>query len=275
MPETPYSILDNQLSQLQEYYKDQQNKLAEQRPSQEDWNKTIAGMQSDYDAHKFKIDTLRGQLDSIKKNVSDPNLANEASWRLVVPQEQAAGMFPNPEKAEPRGRFTPGEFETYKKQFKTDIAGAEDKPLFGRNTIDPTKLKQAYFSAREAYGYDNQMNSDEKKAFDMAWDSSVNSSGKKFSTAWTDLKKNDPDVFSSRTYGNRMLNVAAKKVSPLAASIQETKPVKSEPSKDFLGRAPWDKATKSIPEPKTQAEYNALPSGTEYRDTDGKMKRKK
>jgi len=225
MPDTPYSVLDNQLSQLQEYYKDQQNKLTAQRPDQEQWNKTIAGMQSDYDAHAFKINSLRGQLDSIKKNVTDPNLANEAMWRLVVPPEQAAGMFPNPEKAEPRGRLTPSEFKTYKDEFVAKIKSVEDKPFWGRNTLDPNKLKQAYFDSREAFGYDNQMNTDEKKAFDMAWDSGIRKSGKKFNTMWSDLMKNDPDVFSSRTYGNRMLNVAAKKVSPLAASIQETKPV--------------------------------------------------
>jgi hypothetical protein len=274
MPETPYSILDNQLTQLQQYYKDQQNKLADQRPDQEQWNRTIASLQSDYDAHVFKINSLRGQLDGIKKNVSDPNLANEAMWRLVVPPEQAAAMFPT-SKAEPRGRFTPGEFKTYKDEFVAKIKSVEDKPFWGRNTLDPNKLKQTYFDSRDAYGYDNQMNTDEKKSFDMAWDAGIRKSGDKFNATWSDLLKNDPDVFSSRTYGNRMLNVAAKKVSPLAASVQATKPAVKQPGKDFLGRAPWDKTTKPAPEPKTQTEYNAMPSGTEYRDTDGKMKRKK
>lgn len=228
MPDTPYSILDNQLSQLQEYYKDQQNKLADQRPDQEQWNRTIAGLQSDYDAHAFKINSLRSQLDGIKKNVSDPNLANEAMWRLVTPPEQAAAMFPN-QKAEPRGRFTPGEFKTYKDEFVLGIKTAEDKPFWGRNTVDPEKLKQRYFDSRETYGYDDQMNSSEKKAFDMAWDSAIKKSGDKFSNVWSDLMKNDPDVFSSRTYGNRMLNVAAKKVSPLAASVQASKPTDTKP----------------------------------------------
>jgi len=99
--DTPYTILDKQLKSLQDYYKDQQNKLAAQQPSQEEWNSAIANMQSEFDAHKFKLDSLNTQLKNIEATVKDPALANQAMWRLVLPPEHAAAMFPKSEKTEP------------------------------------------------------------------------------------------------------------------------------------------------------------------------------
>ncbi len=224
MSDTPYDVLNNNMTQLKQYYRSQVEELKRRRPSKEQWNSTIAGWKSDFGQQKFRIDSLRTQLDDIQSTVKDQTLANEAMWRLVVPPEQAAAMFPKPVtvKEEPRGRFTPGEFKTYKDEFARQIGTAVKGGLWGFSTdVDTDKLKELYFSNREVLGYDNQMNTDEKKAFDRAWDVGALQAGKKFNAAWINSKNTDPDLFASRTYDNRMLDVAAKKVSPLAASIRK------------------------------------------------------
>lgn len=227
----PYAIVKQNLHDLQGYYKNREDELRSYKLDPEAHNEAIAGLQEEYDQAKFKITSLKSQLDDIKRGVGagqiDSILGQEAMIRLVVPQETADAMFPKQQK-EQRGRFTPGEFKAYTEDFKNMAESAIAKPWLSRNYAEPDKLKEQYFAARAKYGYDTDMNVTERKAFDLAWDNAIGSD-KKLTKAWKKLKDEDPDLFTSRTYDDRLLNIAARKingqsVSPLAASIQGQTP---------------------------------------------------
>ncbi len=102
---SPYSVVDQQLTTLRDRFAEQAKRLRDTGMPPEQHNKILAGMQADYDEKKYKIMDLRGQLDGIQKSITDgsvdPDLGKEAMWRLVLPPEHAAAMFPKQEK----GRF--------------------------------------------------------------------------------------------------------------------------------------------------------------------------
>lgn len=75
-------------------------------------------------------------------------------------------------------------------------------------------------------------------------------------------------VMPSDTNISRMMELA------LGEEIEEIKPTEPVKVKEEVGEKA-EKEIKEIAEPKTQAEYDALPSGTIYIDTDGTRRRKK
>jgi len=220
---SPYQVLDQQFNSLRRFTQDQLDKLDARNLPEEQYNQIMAGMQADYDQQKFKISNMRSQLDTIRQDRTiAPELKNEAMWRMVLPPEHAAAMFPK-QVAEPRGRMTPGEAVAYKKSFKEAIKPAYSAPYFGSNLYDSEKLKEIYFAERDKAGYGDQMNAAEQRGFDAAWDELLDSSkaGKK---AWN---PDDPDILSSRTYDQRLLNIAAgkmtgKRVSPFAQGMSKS-----------------------------------------------------
>jgi hypothetical protein len=80
------------------------------------------------------------------------------------------------------------------------------------------------------------------------------------SEAYATMKQRNPDLFTS--------NAPAVPFNPDTSPDARTGP-------SSRGRRPSNPQGASIPTPKTQAEYDALPSGTVYIDTDGVTKRKR
>lgn len=230
----PYKIFNKNQKELKEHYKRREKTLKSYGLSEEAHNNAIAQMQQEYDEGKLRFTTTRSQLDDIRQGMAsgqiDPANGQQAMMQLVAPQGTVEAMFPKPQKqpTEPRGRFTPSEFKSYVKEFgeaaKSTIVNPWGWGAGSRKHSDPDQLKEQYFGVRAKYAYDTDMNTSEKKAFDLAWDQAL--SGSKYTTkAWKQLKNNDPDIFMSRTYDARLLDIASRKaqgqpISPMAKALK-------------------------------------------------------
>ena len=223
----PRKIVSDRLGSLRADFKQRADTLKASGLDAGVHNRILAGWQDEYDQAKAELTGATSQLDLIQQQIGAGGMTQEAgreaAIRMIVPRETADLMFPSV-RAEPRGRFTPSEFGSYVKEFQGRIESAVTKPWLARNYADPDMLKEQYFSARAAFAYDTDMNTDEQKGFDLAWDRAV-SGNKLATTAWKKAMKEDPDLFTSRTYDARLLNIAAEKargpVSPLARSVSK------------------------------------------------------
>ena len=293
----PFTILDKNQNELKNYYRRREKILKGYGLSQEAHNNAIAQMQQEYDESKFKFTSTRLQLDDIKRGMAsgqiDPDNGVKAMMQLVSPQGTVAAMFPKPERqlAEQRGRFTPSEFKSYVKEF-AEVAESTIVNPWGwgkgsRKYSDPEQLKEQYFGVRAKYGYDTDMNTTEKKAFDLAWDQALSGSKHTIKT-WKQLKENDPDVFMSRTYDARLLNIAARKaqgqsISPMAKALKPKVPLRIKlQAMSPMGAALLYKelaakrktAVNRLPTISTDADYDKLPSGTQFTDPQGNVRTK-
>jgi len=294
----PYKIADRNLKNLGDYYENKVNTLKGYKLPPNFFNQALAKIQEEYDGTKFEMVSSRLQLDDIKQGIAsgqiDPMAGQQAMMELVAPQGTVEAMFPKPERqqTEPRGRFTPSEFNSYVKEFGEVAKSTMVKPWLGKNYADPDKLKEQYFGVRAKYAYDTDMNTSEKKSFDLAWDQALSGS-KHTIKVWKQLKETDPDVFMSRTYDTRLLDIVAAKAKgqPISPMAKALKPKVSLGTKIGLGVSSlsplgghmarrWmskkrEGLTNELPTPKTKAEYDSLPSGAQYIGTDGQMRAKK
>jgi hypothetical protein len=290
----PFTVLDKNQNELKEYYRRREKTLKGYGLSQKAHNNAIAQMQQEYDEGKLKFTSTRLQLDDIKQGVASGQIdainGQKAMMQLVAPQGTVAAMFPK-QPTEQRGRFTPGEFKSYVKEFgeaaKSTIVNPWGWGKTQRKYSDPEQLKEQYFGVRAKYGYDTDMNITEKKAFDLAWDQALSGS-KHTIKAWKQLKETDPDVFMSRTYDARLLNIAAARakgqpISPMAKAlkpklsirqkIQAMSPVGAALlSREFAAKR--QAATQRLPSVATDADYDKLPSGAQFTDPQGNVRTK-
>lgn len=218
MPDTPYSILDNQFNQLRRYYTDKEQKLRIRRLPKAQHNAELAGMQSAYDAQKFKISSMRSQLNNIRRSGTDPTLIDEAMWKLVAP-EQAAIRFPTKRIPTERVPISPtalGRHEEMMAEFAEAAPSVGE--FFTREKFEPRSqvdLVKQYVGWREAIGYANYTPGQQRQ-LDIQWDDVMKGRPK---YEWDPAS---PQIKALRTYGGRITSIAAKKVSPLAASIQKS-----------------------------------------------------
>ena len=290
----PFTVLDKNQNELKEYYKRREKTLKGYGLSQEAHNNAIAQMQQEYDESKFKFTSTRLQLDDIKQGMAsgqiDPANGQKAMMQLVAPQGTVAAMFPK-QPTEQRGRFTPSEFKSYVKEFgeaaKSTIVNPWGWGKGSRKYSDPEQLKEQYFGARAKYGYDTDMNITEKKAFDLAWDQALSGS-KHTIKPWKQLKENDPDVFMSRTYDAKLLDIAAARakgqpISPMAKALKPKLSIRQKIqmfspvgaallSKEFAAKR--KAAARKLPTISTDADYDKLPSGTQFTDPQGNVRTK-
>lgn len=220
MPDTPYSILDNQQRQLQDFYESQEQQLRMRRLPKARHNAEIANMQSGYEAQKFRITSMRTQLDNIRESDIDPTLRDEAMWKLVVPPEHAAAMFPTVKKPTERVPISPPGLVSHKELIQQFAEAAEPvKEWFTREKLEPRtqeNLIKQYVGWRETIGYTNYTPGQQRQ-LDIQWDDLMADRPK---YKW-DPKS--PNIRALRTYGGRITGIAAKKISPLAKSIQTSK----------------------------------------------------
>lgn len=247
MANTPYSILDNQLTQLRSYYEDRERKLRIQQLPKARHNAVVSNMQAEYDANKFKIQSLRSQLDDVRRSNADPALANEAMWRLVVPEEHAAAMFPGPIK-EPTERvpISPSGLISHKGTMEQFAKGAKEEPgwEWGPPKRKQENLEHQYVVWREAMGYNNYTPGQQRQ-LDFQWDTLM---GEHKEYEWDPAS---PGIKTLRTYGGRLTGVAAKKISPLAKSIEKSKPFLTEQRKWRLGKFTHPLRAGPMPESRT------------------------
>jgi hypothetical protein len=247
--ESPFGVIDQQAGTLKQRFGEQFKRLQSQNLPPEQHNKILAGMQADYDAEKYKLSDIRTQLDgiqsAIESGVVDPALGQQTQWKLAAPH--MAGAF-RPPAQEPRGRMTPGEMTAFGKKFTESRDRAYVAPWMGKNYYDSEKLKQEYLTNRATYGYDDQMNTSEKQAFDIQWDA-VMAAKPAADKVWKNLLANDPDLMTSRPYGSQLLGVAGqkvtgKRVSPFAQGVNapaETKTLDKATAAALLQEAGGDK----------------------------------
>lgn len=297
----PYRTFDKNLSELKKHFKHREKTLKGYGLPEGAHNKAVGQIQQEYDEARLKFTTTRLQLDDIKQGMAsgqiDPINGQQAMMQLVAPQGTVEAMFPK-QQTEQRGRFTPSEFKSYVKEFgeaaKATIVNPWGWGKESRKHSDPEQLKEQYFGVRAKYAYDTDMNTSEKKAFDLAWDQAL--SGSKYTVkAWKQLKENDPDVFMSRTYDARLLDIAARKaqgqpISPMARSLQKQKPRVSLGKKIAIGALGvnplvgagarrWmtgkrEALANRLPSVSTDADYDKLPSGAQFTDPDGNVRTK-
>lgn len=228
----PYSILDRNLKQFQNKIRNKEKTLREYyKVSPDEFSKYVANFQKEYDAYKSKIISTRLQLDDLKFGIDtgkiDPVAGEQAMMQLVLPEEIYKTLYPK-QQAQQRGRFTPNEYNSYLEAFTKSVESAIVNPWgwskSKREHADPEKLKEQYEADRVRYGY-NDLNVDEKKAFDLAWDEAALGNNKAGSV-WKNIVKNDPELMMSRTYDARLLELAKKKatgqpISPIAKALQK------------------------------------------------------
>lgn len=299
MPNTqqlnPYSILDNNLTALQGYYRNKIKTLQGYNLNPDQYNQIIMGWQEEYDTRKFKIISARLQLDDIKLGMDagkiDPMAGEQAMMGLVLPEDTYNAMYPK-QQTQQRGRFTPNEYNSYVKEFTDAIGSTVVKPWTKRNYADPEQLKEQYFAARTKYGYDSDMNIAEKQAFDLAWDQAA-SNDKKTLDAWKNVVKNDPEVMMSRTYDARLLEIAKKKatgqpISPMAKALQKkpsklatagvamagASPLFGTALRSYLSKKAEKIKQQSMPRVTSDEDYDKLESGTQYIDPNGNVRTK-
>lgn len=252
MPDiNPFTILDRNQNELKEQYKHRERTLRSYNLPQKTHNNIVAQMQQGWDESKFKFTSTRRQLDDIKRDMAfgriDHLSGQKAMMQLVVPQERGEAMFRKPERqlAIRRGRFSPQQLETFGEIFVEVNKNAIVDPWgffrkSKRKYADPEKLKENYFMLREGDGYD-VMDTEQQKQYDRRYDMSVNKDPR-MRKVWAQMvgrgKNSDPDIRMARTYGARLLNIAAGKtrgqsISPFAGAFQ--KPKTQPPVNDPLG----------------------------------------
>ncbi len=290
----PFTVLNKNQNELKEYYKRREKTLKGYGLSQKAHNNAIVQMQQEYDEGKLKFTSTRLQLDDIKQGMAsgqiDPDNGVKAMMQLVAPPGTVEAMFPK-QPTKQRGRFTPSEFKSYVKEFgeaaESTIVNPWGWGKGSRKYSDPEQLKEQYFGVRAKYAYDTDMNTSEKKAFDLAWDQALSGS-KHTIKAWKQLKENDPDVFMSRTYDARLLNIAARKaqgqpISPMAKALKSKVPLRMKlQAMSPVGAALLYKelaakrkaAANRLPSVSTDADYDKLPSGTQFIDPQGNVRTK-
>ena len=223
MPDTPYSILDNQKQQLWAYYENKEQQLRARRLPRAQHSAAIAAMQSEYDAKKFRIQSMRNQLDEVNKLVPDPTARNEAMWKLVLPQETSAAMFQTERAPTERAPLSPQQLKTQLGVMEKFAEAAPPvKEYWTGVKQEPRKqedLIAQYKTYREAMGYNN-FTPGQQQQLDYQWDSLMR---KRLKYKWN---PKDVKIKALRPYGSRLAEIAGKKISPFAKSIKVSKPSK-------------------------------------------------
>jgi hypothetical protein len=230
---TPYGVVDTQLENLWQEFNNQARNLRNSGLTAVQYNRTLTNMQADYDERKSRILGLRNQLDAIKRNVEDDiidsKLGNEAMWRLVLPPEHAAAMFPRPVAVErERVPLSPSALESHGALMEAIAAetpetqrGWKWEPLTGFRWGFPTRTFEnmliQYDKWRDQIGYDN-FTLGQQKQLDIKWDA-VMKIHKEY-----EWNSTDPRIKARRTYGQQLLNATSKKIpggqkTPFAQAI--------------------------------------------------------
>ncbi len=208
--EDPYAILQGQFKQaggaMTSDFSKRRNDLQRMTLSDQDYGNRSKQLDSEYESvrqdMRSKMKLAEGQLNSLKQMVDSgrisPEAGYEAMMRMVVPQEQAAAMFPRGGSVDrPLGVGT-----LMGKSLSTSIsefAGrAKDTPAYewGHPRKSKESLLGQYNQWRQQLGYD-QLNPVQQNQLDMQWDIYMKND-EAFDKWWTDKKKRQSPVVEVR-----------------------------------------------------------------------------
>ncbi len=285
----PDSIMRRRLDALKAHYKNKQSVLKGYKLSPKQHNSIVKRMQDEYDEQKFGMIAARLQVEDIKRGVAagdiEQGAGEEAMLRLILPKEHVNALYPK--EGTERTPLSPSALGGHEKMQEEFVGAAEKQDPhwwlpggFERRTQEAT-MRQ-YLGWREAAGYDN-FTPGQQRQLDIQWDDTIAGKGQ---YEWDPAS---PEIKSLRTYGNRLSRAIGPKISPLAKSVQTAKPktsfgatVRGAFATQIPGAA-WahSKLTEQRKEPQgefprvaTDADYEALPSGTVFLTPDGRKKRK-
>jgi hypothetical protein len=292
----PYAVYNKGLKELNEHYKRREANLKGYGLSQEAHSKAVRQIRQEYDGIRFKFTTTKLQLDDIKQGMASGRInainGQKAMIQLVSPQGTVEAMFPKPQRQPTvrHGRFSPQQLKTFGENFvevnKNAIVNPWGWGKSQRKYADPKKLEENYFMFRYEDAYDD-MTIFQKKQYDKRYDNSMNVNpliGK----VWRQMvgRGGDPEIRMARTYGARLLDIAAKKaqgVSPFAKALkpkmslrmklQAMSPVGAALlSREFAAKR--QVAAQRLPTVSTDADYDKLPSGAQFTDPQGNVRTK-
>ncbi len=284
----PDSIMRRRLEALKAHYKNKQSVLKGYKLSPKQHNSIVKNMQNEYDEQKFGMIAARLQVEDIKRGVAagdiEQGAGEEAMLRLILPKEHVNALFPKEGKE--RTPLSPPALKGHlEKQEEFAEAAPSTGQFFTGQANEPRTqedLVRQYIHWREQFGYDN-FTPGQQRQLDIQWDNLM------FDRPKYEWKPDSPEIKSLRTYGNRLSRAIGPKISPFAKSVKTAKPkttfgatvrgafATQIPGAEFIYNklAGQKKEPQGgLPTPRTEAEYNALPSGTEYIGTDGQRKTK-
>ena len=261
-------------------------------PDRGKFNTALAKLNAKYQRLEFdsltQMQQQQQEQERVQQLIKQPRemgRGEEAALRMELRPEAERLVFP-PEPTQPRpysiaqlGSKAMAESIDYFAEAATDTPGWEWGP--------PKKTKQGlinqYLQWRELASYDI-VGLHNQKLLDQRWDISM-AEDKKFNKWWLDKRKRQPiaEIRALRTPGKigkimRGRITGADGITPVGRSI--TKGKRSAISKAALpmsgeeirGAYGFDE---QLPSPKTQVEYNRLPSGTQYTGSDGQIRTKR
>ena len=248
---TPYSIVENQLQERYGYYEAQEKELKGQMLTDTQYNKSVAGLQEQWGADKENITRNKRQLDQlqdfVKKGIITPEAGAEAQWRLVLPPEAQAAMFPK----ESGGKvFSLSELGAQQEFIETVAAGAPEQPgmEWGPPKRTQEGLMQQYQFAILQAGYDDPSRAQTipRRQFDMNWDTVMRNHPE------YEWDPESPSVKALRGQG-KLQQAAAKQITPLATSVRKDMlkqtnhgrwyPAGKEPERKVVAKKELDVAT--------------------------------
>lgn len=218
---TPYSVIEEQSRARYGFYQSQEEELKGQMLTDTDYNKGVVGIQKQWDRDKEALAQGKRSLDKIQKLMDEglitPEAGNEAMWRLVLPGETEAAMFPKEVKA-PTGRpFGPGALGSQREFIEAFAAGAPEQPgwEWGPPKRTQPDLMRQYQLAKQQIGYDDpSWTQTQRQQFDMNWDDIMQGHPE------YDWNPQSPGVKALRGQG-KLQEAAAKQITPLASSVRK------------------------------------------------------
>ena len=128
----PREIAEQQYKQIHNQFSQQEDILMNTEMSDEDFNNSMQQLQSKYTEVKSKFDASMAELDTVERLTQQgaitPEAANEAMFRMVVPSETAAAMFPRQAtQRQPSRPLTPGQMESYDESIGQHVQSAPSK----------------------------------------------------------------------------------------------------------------------------------------------------
>lgn len=184
---TPYTVLDENLTQMQEYFKNQENQLKRTMLTDREYSSQIDRLQKEYDLNKSNIVSHRQRLDMIKKFTNEglvsPDQAEKAMWSTVLPNEAMRAMYPPVKEEKFETLFSPSQLQSHLGPMVDFAVSAEQRPgkyktilgipqLLGGKKEGPRtqgSLLQQYITWRQQIAYDS-MSSTKQRQLDQQWD---------------------------------------------------------------------------------------------------------
>ena len=208
----PREIAEQQFKQIHNQFSQQEDILMNTEMSDEDFNNSMQQLQSKYTEVKSKFDASMAELDTVERLTQQgaitPEAANEAMFRMVVPPETAAAMFPRQAtQRQPSRPLTPDQLENFDESIGQHVQSAPSKERGGVSALllgqhenffgkskSQSSLTAAYMKWRDRIQYD-MYEPHHQKQLDTEWDAVMNSDDR------FEWDANKPEVRILRTKG--------------------------------------------------------------------------